>query len=115
MPGYGFRHATVSNRSGRCGSHRECRWPKLLLHARPENDKPNPGYQESYRERCRDLCGFFFVHSCFDGTEFGHFFLLVVVEIGMDQSNHTQNHKDDSESSDQALHKAEPFLLGAAV
>ncbi|OLE32937.1 MAG: hypothetical protein AUG47_05315 [Alphaproteobacteria bacterium 13_1_20CM_3_64_12] len=84
-----------------------------MLHARPENNKPNAGYQESYRERCWDLCGFFFVHSCFDGTEFGHFFLLVVVEIGMDQSNHTQNQKDDSKSDDQALHTADPFLIGA--
>ena len=57
---------------------------KLLLHARPENNESYAGYQESYRDRCRDLRGFLFIHGCFDGTEFGHFFLLVIVEIGVD-------------------------------
>src|SRR5260370_304413 len=95
------------------GTKRERRWQKLLLHARPEHNKPYAGYQESDRDRCRDLHGFFFVHGCFDGAEFRYFFLLVIVEIGVNESNHTKNQQDNSENDDETLHGSEPITTAA--
>src|SRR5256885_2050492 len=89
--------------------------PKLRLHARPQHNKPYAGYQQSYRDGSRDLRGFLFVHGSFEGAEFRHFFLLVIVEIRVDESNHTENQEDDSENDDQAPHLSEPFLIVTAL
>src|SRR5207302_6506145 len=85
-------------------ANRARRWPKLLLTAQPQHHQRYAAYQESYRDRCRDLRSFLFVHGCFDGTDLGYFFLLVIVEIRMDESNHAQNKENDSENDDKALH-----------
>src|SRR5882762_1424179 len=97
----------------RLGTNAQSWGQKLLLHARPENNKPYAGYQESYRDRCRDLRGFLLVHGCFDGAEFCHFFLLVIVEIRVDESNYSKNQEDDSENDDKALHS--PELITSTV
>src|SRR5260370_16526620 len=96
------------------GKNRERRWQKLLLHARPEHHKPYAVYQESDRNRCRNLRRFLFGHGCFDGAEFHHFFLLMIAEIRVDESNYAQNQEDDSENDDETLHGSEPFLVDAA-
>src|SRR5260370_8483386 len=96
------------------GKNRERRWQKLLLHARPEHHKPYAVYQESDRNRCRNLARFLFVHGCFDGAEFHHFFVLMIAEIRVDESNYAQNQEDDSENDDETLHGSEPFLVDAA-
>src|SRR5260370_21515792 len=51
---------------------------------------------------------------CFDGAEFHHFFLLMIAEIRVDESNYAQNQEDDSENDDETLHGSEPFLVDAA-
>src|SRR5258708_26506688 len=86
---------------------------KLLLHARSKYHKPYAGYQQRYRDRRRDLQRFVFVYGWFDGTDFGHFFLLVVVENRVDESNHTEDQEDDSDDDDHAFHSSEPITTGA--
>src|SRR5260370_42691651 len=87
---------------------------KLLLHARSKYHKSYSGHQKRYRDRGRNLQGFLFVYGCFDGTDLGHFFLLVVVENRMDEPNHTQDQEDDSENDDHTLHGSEPITTAAA-
>jgi hypothetical protein len=84
---------------------------KLALHTRAEHDKQDARDQRSYRDCSRDLRGFFLVHRGFDGTEFCHFLLLVVVEIGVDKSNHSENQQDDSEKDDEALYRSETITI----
>ena len=74
---------------------------QLLLHARAEQNKPDACNQKRNRDCRRDLNGFLFVHGCFEGTKFRHFFLLMIVETRVDQSNDTQNQKNHSENDDQ--------------
>jgi hypothetical protein len=74
---------------------------QLLLHTRPEHNKPDARNQKSYGDRCRDLRRFLFINGCFDGTEFRYFLLLVIIETRVDQSNDTQDQEDHSENDDQ--------------
>jgi hypothetical protein len=38
---------------------------------------------------------------------------LVIVETGVDESNHSENQEDDSENDDEALHTPEPITTPA--
>lgn len=76
----------------------------LLLDAWPEQDQCYAGHKERYRYGWRDLCRLLFIHRCFDGADFCHLFLLVISESRMDESNHSQNKKDDSQDDDKTLH-----------
>ncbi len=91
------------------GSNRKRRRQKLLLHSRPEHNKPYADNQECYGNCRWDLRGFLFVHGCFDRTEFRDFLSLMVVETGVDESNDTQDNEDDSDNDHEALHKLEPI------
>jgi len=76
----------------------------LLFRARSDNYQDYADSQNNDRYRGRDLRGFLFIHGCFEGTNFCYFFFLVVIETWVDESNHTQNHKDDSEKEGKTLH-----------
>jgi len=89
--------------------NQEWRRQKLVLESRPEHYKPYADNQQSYGDCRRDLCGFLFVHGCFDGTEFRDFLLLMVVETGVHESDDTQDKEDDSNNDHEALHKLEPI------
>jgi hypothetical protein len=51
----------------------------------------------------------------FRGAEFRHFFLLVVVEIRVDECNRTENQEEASDNDDQAPHLSEPFRIDTAL
>src|SRR5713226_451045 len=90
------------------GADSEFRWQELLLfYARPEENKPDACNQESDRNRSRDLRGLLFVNGCFHGSKFHHFFLLVIAEAGVYESNYTESQENDSQYDDKALHRSE--------
>src|SRR6266852_5166837 len=87
---------------------------RQLLHAWAEHYKPYADDQQCYGDRGRDLRSLLFVNGRFDGADFRYLFLLVIVETGVDEANHTQDEKNDSEDDCKTFHKSEPIITAAS-
>jgi len=57
----------------------------------PNTTSTMPAISEVIETAGGDLGGFFFVHRSFDGTNFRYFFLFVIAEIGVDQSDRSES------------------------
>lgn len=77
-----------------------------LLDAGAEQNHADAGDEEHDRNCGRDLHGLFFIQGSFVRSELGHFFLLVIGEVGMDQSNDSADQKNESKNDNEALHAA---------
>ncbi len=82
---------------------------ELLFHARPQHYEHHADSEERDRNRGRDLRGFLFVYGGFYGTDLRDFFLFVIGEIGVDESNYTKNQKYGYQNNHDALHRPETY------
>src|SRR5437667_12397754 len=87
------------------------RLQKLLFHARPQHHEHNADSEKRKRYLSRDLRGFLLINGCFHGAEFHDFFLFVIVENRVDESNHAKNQKYDSENHHNTLHRSERIII----
>src|SRR5947207_13012918 len=85
------------------------RLQKLLFHARPQHHEHYADSENSNRNRSRNLHGFLFVHRSFDRTDLRDFFLFVIIETRVDESNHAKNQKYGSKNNHKALHSSKPI------
>jgi hypothetical protein len=80
----------------------------------PRRTSARPATRSAIEAAGGDLRRLLFIHGCFDWADFRDFFLLVIVERGMNEADHTEDQKENSEDDDEALH-VRKLITGAAL
>lgn len=107
------KHNEIENRWRRCReglfkAYSEIRSKKpvqkLLFHSGAEDNEPESCNKQQNGNSGWDLDGFLFIDGGFDGADLRNFFLLVISENRVHQSNYTQDQKDDAKDNGEAFH-----------